>query len=359
MPKSLGTQNEEKDKRYVTFRENTTSKLIMDMLALYGECTLDQLTAFIERKGETIQKAICKLDSLGYVNTRMAWGKKIVMLSKMSKKHLCIADKPQEEYPMSERKLIRRARASEVKMAFSVTAPETQTSIEDSFIDIKDIKNQYNEIAIKLSRMFGIYSHGGRHYAVFNIGGGIAWNQNVEQKAREWIRDVYLNGQLNAQIIFVRDMNAAIRTLTVGKGKQSLTTRNTAYNKMIVFPLSREGHMQLKLFRSLDDPHNQLSQLIFSDNEINRHGNSLYDGLIKNDYGTRVPAVALFVCDMMRVDSVIGLASSNAVATIYVACFDIQEEFYEAVFNEYPQVEILSYPFKAICEKLLNQTLEL
>jgi len=342
-------------KRYVTFKNNTASKQIIDMLLLYGECSVDQIVSVAHKKEQTIRKAVCKLESLGYINSNNVWQKKIIRLSKSSKEHFGIIDSADDKHRLDrDRKIIRSARNSEIKMAFHISEPHGHIDYIDRYIEIASVKGKRPDMPLKLSRMYGIYSHGQKHYIVYNIGGGMAWIQGIEQKAKEWVRDKYLNAQVNASILFTPDMGAINRMLNHVGGRQKLSIYNTIYNEMVAFPLSREGHEQLRLFRSLPNPYIQLPQVIFSKDEINKYGHNLYDGMIKNNNGSPIPTVVLFICDVMRIDRVIGLLSSNAVPSIYVACYDTQEDFIREALKEFPQAEILSYSFKAICQRLLG-----
>ena len=341
--------------KHVTFKNNTTSKLIIDMLLLYGECSVSQMVSVINKKEQTVQKAVRKLESLGYVNSSNIWQKKIVRLSKMSKEHFGIVENTEDKHRLDrDRKIIRAARNSEIKMAFHISTPIGQINHMDRFLEIIVVKGKAPDMPLKLSRMYGIYSHGSKHYIVYNIGGGMAWTQGIEQKAKAWVRDKYLNAQLNSAILFTPDMGAISRMLHHINGRQKLSTYNTVYNEMVVFPLTKEGHEQLRLFRSLPDPNRQLPEVIFNRGEINKYGHNLYDGMITNSNGVQIPTVVFFVCDVMRIDRVIGLLSSNAISSIYIACYDTQINFMKESFKEFPQAEILSYSFTAIYQRLLG-----
>jgi len=339
-------------KYYESFRENTTCKEIMDILVLYGECSQDQLNRFIKKAEDTIRKSISRLESDGYVLTKKAYGKKIVRLSKSSKDHYGIKDV--QTNVTSEQRLTRNARATEVKMAFKLSEPSNRPSYKDAFEDIKMIKGEHPDLSLKLSRIYGVYTHGNKHYAVFNIGSGITWRTSNEQNARTWLRDRYLHESLSAAMLLVNDMDSVSRMFLLNNDKQKLSPANTIYNEMIVYPLTPEGHEELKLYRSLESPHEQFVRAVFNDDEINKYSNELYDGTWKASNPKNAPTVVLFDCDIMRVYSIMELARLNTVSAIYIACYDTQEEFFKEIFEDYPQVEIVAFSFRDAVQRLLK-----
>jgi len=344
-----------KGSRYISFRNGTTGKEIMDILKTYDACKLDTLKEKINNKSaETIEKVVRRLEQGGYVVTDRVWGKKIVRLSKTSKEHFGIEDEPASELTAG-RKLIRRAKESEIKMAFQMSEPLSHIEHKDTFVDSKTIKEKnIITLSVKLSRFYGIYSHANKHYIVFNIGGGLDWKVANERNTKEWLRDNYLNEPLDAAILFVDDMRPIKRMLCAETEKNKLSTKNTPYSEMIIYPLEKKGYEQLQLFRSLPDPETQFLHALFNENEINKHGNALYDGIWKDDNPEHTPTIILFNCDVMRIEKILSLLRSNSLTSLFIACFDSQEDFYKEIFADFKCVEVISFSFDKAKETMLQ-----
>ena len=344
-----------KGSRYISFRNSTASKEIVDMLLMYNRCTLDQLAIGMNKSRITIQRAACRLEEGGYVKSGRAYGKKVIWLSKETKKHYGVADQP-DDHISSDRKLMRGAKTSEVRMAFRVSEPVTQSKIREGFTDIKDIKQEVQDIGLKLSRMYGLYVHGKKNYSVFNIGRGINWQDGIEKKARALLIDEYVHEPLDTAIVFVDSMDAVTRMLTYSaedrRDRQTLMSTSKIYKEQLAFPLSRDGHDQLRLYRSLDEPRRQFARAVLNDDEIDRHGSEVYDGVWKDDNKARTPTVVLFMCDIKRIDNILSLLRMGSIISLYIACYDTQEEFYREVFGDFPAVEIVPFAFRDVEKRL-------
>ena len=331
-----------KNKNPGTLKPGTTGNEILYIIKQYGNYPEEKVKELIiDKKPDTIRKAIKRLENSGYVIRRKGInGEIIIGLTRFARELLSVDE---TRIATTPKKLSRIASLAITSMVFEKSCPtiNSTNTVQHEFYESKETILKANpgcEKILNISRMVGVYHHYDEIIPVFKLGTSMYWVDNAERSVKEYMEQRIYNVPITKAIFLIENYEIeAMRFIKVPEGARNSGSSlreslefSSCYQKVFLFSTNWIGIKQLKLFRSFQNIEELFLEAVFEINQRNRSDDTVVDGYIDN-----INCIVLFSGDIIKIKKISRILDAGMLDHVNIICYDFQEDFLRTVFEEW------------------------